>query len=98
MTSPPLLPAGSDLHALATLLEGAGYVREIELKPDGEVADRQYRLTAGEQAFGAVWERRPYARACQWSIELSEGVGYNGFRCRFYFDESGKLLAHGVWE
>lgn len=31
-------------------------------------------------------------------IKLGEGVGYYDFNIKFYFDDKGNFLNHGIWE
>ena len=42
---------------------------------------------------------RAYDDECKFdtSIKLSNGIGYGGFECDFYF-LNGKYQGHGVWE
>lgn len=32
------------------------------------------------------------------AILLGEGDGYSGFYVKFFFDENGNFVRHGVWE
>lgn len=91
MTSPP---PGTDLARLVTFLETAGYQRV----PAGNsyLRDAEYRTEADP---GIVRPHRGGPEfSYHWSVELGQGAGYNSFFCMFYFEESGKLIAHGVWE
>jgi hypothetical protein len=92
--SPPRpTPPDSDLARLVMFFEAAGYRRRVTT--DWYSSDRQYKLTEGPLVFG---RHTGAEKTCYWSVVIGEGVGYSGFFCSFYFDESGKLIAHGVWE
>lgn len=99
--SPPRpIPPDTDVARLIEFFEAAGYQRagaEFFSRYGGfsGIRDGKYVLT---EDAGEVRPHIGRAFTAYWSVELGSGIGYGSFYCSFYFDESGKLITHGVWE
>lgn len=98
---PPIQP-GSDLGALVTLLARAGYIERDNLDAvsfSAEETAKAYVISHDQAGatYQVGYQPTPTITA-HWELTLPQGIGYRGFLCKFYFDQAGALLHHGVWE
>lgn len=96
-TTPPSVPAGSDLARLAAFLDSVEYVKKEKLQ-EGDTG-KTYVIDHEPGGIPPDPRRqRGLSSAWYWSLALPQGIGYGNFYCDFYFDAEGRLLHHGVWE
>ena len=77
------LKASSDVSLVLELAKRLG----LE-ETDSDVFDDFFKIIPGHNCPSSF----------DFGIRFGHGVGYSNFVAEFYFDERGKLAAHGVWE
>lgn len=99
MTSRPTLPpvpVASDLLRLIEFLNQAGYVERENVRWS---TDKTYEISYNPDGAAVKTGYQPSdAIIVYWELTLGQGLGYTGFMCIFYFNDTGVLLHHGLWE